>query len=57
MKGDVKILTIKKINKIRRGQIEIIFKQKSIKPYETRDTGIYQEGMTVKLHRGKLIPC
>ncbi len=56
MKGDVKILTIKKINRIRRGQIVIIFKQNSEKPYETRDTGLYKEGMKVRLHKGKLTP-
>lgn len=56
MKSDVKILTIKEIKRGRRGQIEIVFKQKSEKPYLTRDAGQYAEGMKVKLHRGKLTP-
>ena len=56
MKGDVKILTIKKIKRGRRGQTEIVFKQKSEKPYLTRDAGQYAEGMKVQLHKGKLTP-
>ena len=56
MKGDVKILTIKEIKRGRRGQIEIVFNQKSEKPYLTRDAGQYAEGMKVKLHKGKLTP-
>ena len=56
MKGDTKILVIKKINKGRRGQIKITFKQRAEKPYQTRDTELYEVGMKVKLHKGRLTP-
>lgn len=56
MKRDIKILTIKKIKKMGRGQLRIEFKQQAESPYTTREKGVYEEGMRVKLHKGRLIP-
>ena len=56
MKGDVKILTIKAIKKMGRGQLRIEFKQNSERPYTTREKGVYEVGMQVKLHKGRLTP-
>lgn len=52
------ILTIKEITKLRSGKIRIVFKQRSVKPYESRsiNTDQFKIGMKVYLKNNHLLP-